>query len=227
MKIGDVSDPHQPDAISSIRKGVAILEALAGANPDNARARREVGWGYFKLGGMLMAAGDYPGAVDCLRKSLAIREKSAAADPQNAQASFDLAGTHVDLADALSSAGDAAQAVAHARQSIEIVSALLTADPTNAVYSRNFAAYQNKLGDIFARAGGDKNVAIAERLRAWSEAQRSYEKAHQMFSDLEDHGTLPPADGAEQPKEFARRMSESQEAIKQLALESPGKVRPK
>jgi hypothetical protein len=48
------------------------------------------------------------------------------------------------------------------------------------------------------------------------EARSSYEKAHQIFSDLQAHGTLPPADAAEQPKEFARRMSDCQEAIKQL-----------
>jgi eukaryotic-like serine/threonine-protein kinase len=216
MKIGDASDPHQPDAILSIRKGVVILESLAAADPDNGRARREVGWGYYELGGMLIAAEDYSAAVDSLQKSLAIREKSATADPQNAQASFDLAGTHVDLADALSATGDAVQAVTHVRQGIAIVTALLAADPTNAIYSRNLATYHNKLGDVFARSGADKNVAVTERLRAWSEATSSYEKAHQIFSDLQAHGTLPPADAAEQPKEFAKRMSDCQEAIKQL-----------
>jgi serine/threonine protein kinase len=217
MKIGDASDPHQPDAISSIRKGVVILESLAAANPDNARARREVGWGYYELGGMLIAAEDYPGAVDSLQKSVAIREKSAAADPQNAQASFDLASTCVDLADALSSTGDTVQAVTQARRGIAIVTTLLAADPTNAIYSRNLATYHNKLGDVFARAGANKTAAVAERLRTWSEARTSYEKAHQIFSDLQARGTLPPADAAEQPKEFARRMSDCEEAMKQLA----------
>jgi tetratricopeptide (TPR) repeat protein len=217
MKIGDVSDPHDPDAILSMRKGVVIFESLAAADPNNGRARREVGWGYYKLGGMLIAAEDYPGAVDSLQKSVAIREKSAVADPQNAQASFDLASTCVDLADALSTTGDTAQAVTQARRGIAIVTALLAADPTNAIYSRNLATYHNKLGDVFARSGADKNAAVTERLRAWSEARSSYEKAHEIFSDLQAHGTLPPADAAEQPKEFARRMSDCQEAIKRLA----------
>jgi serine/threonine protein kinase len=220
MKVGDASDPHEPDAISSIRKGVVILESLAAADPNNGRARREVGWGYYKLGGMLIAAEDYPGAVDSLQKSVAIREKSAAADPQNAQASFDLAGTCVDLADALSATGDTVQAVTQARRGIAIVTALLAADPTNAIYSRNLATYHNKLGDVFARAGADKNAPATERLRSWSEARSSYEKAHQIFSDLQAQGTLPPADAADQPKEFARRMSDCEEAIKQLTAPS-------
>lgn len=220
MKVGDASDPHDPDAILSIRKGVVILESLAAANPDNARARREVGWGYYKLGGMQIAAEDYPGAVDSLRKAVAIREKSAAADPQNAQASFDLASTCVDLADALSATGDAMQAVTRARQGIAIVTALLAADPTNAIYSRNLATYHNKLGDVFARSGADRNAPATERLRSWSEARSSYEKAHQIFSDLQAQGTLPPADAAAQPKEFAQRISDCQEAIKQLNASS-------
>jgi serine/threonine protein kinase len=216
MKFGGASDPHQPEAIAAVRKGVVILESLAAADPNNGRARREEGWGYYKLGDALMAAGDYPAAVESLQKALAIREKSAAADPQNAQASFDLAGTHVDLADALSATGDAAQAVTHARQGIVIMTALVASDPTNAIYSRNLASYNDQLGDAYARSGADKNASVTERLRAWSEARSSYEKAHQIFSDLQAHGTLPPADAAEQPKEFAKRMSDCQEAIKQL-----------
>jgi tetratricopeptide (TPR) repeat protein len=218
MKIGDASDPHQPDAVLFIRKAVTILESLAAADPNNGRARREVGSGYFKLGGMLMAAEDYSGAVASLQKALTVREKSAAADPQNAQASFDLAGTHADLADALSATGDAVQALPHARQSIAIVSALLASDPTNAVYSRNLATFHDKLGDVFARAGADTNAAVPERLHSWSEAQNSYEKAHQIFSDLQAQGTLPPANAAEQSTEFAKRMSDCQDAIKQLTV---------
>ncbi|MDP9003943.1 MAG: hypothetical protein M3N12_04040, partial [Verrucomicrobiota bacterium] len=93
---------------------------------------------------------------------------------------------------------------------------LLVGDPNNAVYSRNIAAYQNKLGDVLARSGANKNARVMERLSVWLEARSSYEKAQQMFSDLQAQGTLSPADAAEQPKEFARRMSECEEAIKQL-----------
>ena len=76
MKIGGASDPHQPEAIAALRKGVATLESLAAADPDNSRARREVGWGYKQLGDALMAAGDYAGALASRQKSLAIKEKS-------------------------------------------------------------------------------------------------------------------------------------------------------
>jgi eukaryotic-like serine/threonine-protein kinase len=219
MKIGGASDPHQPEAIAALRKGVATLESLAAIDPNNGRARREVGWGYKQLGTTQVAAEDYPGAVESLQKSLAIKESFAVADPQNAQASFDLASGHVDLAEALTATGDAAQAVAQARQGITIVTALLAADPTNAIYSRNLAIYEEKLGDAFACSGADRNALTAQRTRAWTDARRAYEKAEEITSNLRDHGTLPPAD-AGQPQKFATRTADCQRAIEQLTAAS-------
>jgi serine/threonine protein kinase len=37
MKIGGASDPHQPEAIAALRKGVAVLESIAAADPNNGR----------------------------------------------------------------------------------------------------------------------------------------------------------------------------------------------
>ena len=34
MKIGGALDPHQPEAIAALRKGVATLESLAAARPE-------------------------------------------------------------------------------------------------------------------------------------------------------------------------------------------------
>jgi serine/threonine protein kinase len=215
MKIGGASDPHQPEAIAAYRKGVAILEFLAAADPDNGRARREVGWGYDRLGTTQVAAADYAGAVESLQKALTIREKFSAADPQNAQASFDLAVGHVDLAEALTAKGDPPRAVEVAQKGIVILSSLLTADPTNVIYSRNLAICEEKLGDACASSGADKNAPTAERIRAWSDARETYKKAGQIFSDLRDHGTLPPADAA-LPQKLATRTSDCQQAIKQL-----------
>jgi tetratricopeptide (TPR) repeat protein len=174
-----------------------------------------VGWGYYQLGGVLMAGGDYADALDSRQKALAIREKFSTADPQNAQASFDLAGAHVDLAEALTANGDPVRAVEEARKGITILTTLLTADPTNVIYSRNLAVYEEKLGDACARSGADKNAPTVERIRAWSDARETYKKAGQIFSNLRDHGTLPPADAA-LPQKLATRTSDCQQAIKQL-----------
>jgi tetratricopeptide (TPR) repeat protein len=219
MKIGGALDPHQPEAIATLRKGVTTLESIAAADPNNGRARREVGWGYKQLGTTQVAAEDYAGAVESLQKSLAIKESSAAADPQNAQASFDLATGHVDLAEALSATGDTARAVEEARQGIAILTTLSGSDPTNAIYSRNLAINEEKLGDAFARSGADTHAPTAQRTHAWSDARAAYEKAGAVFSNLRDHGTLPPAD-AGQPQKFATRTADCQRAIEQLTAAS-------
>jgi eukaryotic-like serine/threonine-protein kinase len=219
MKIGGALDPHQPESIAALRKGVATLESLAAVDPNNARARREVGWGYKQLGTTQVAAEDYPGAVESLQKSLALKENSAAADPQNAQASFDLSSGHVDLAEALTAMGDMAQAVEEARKGIAILTALSAADPTNAVYSRNLAVYEEKLGDAFARSGADAHTPTAQRTHAWTDARTAYEKAGTIFSNLRDLGTLPPAD-AGLPQKFTTLTASCQQAIDQLTAES-------
>ncbi|MGH7937895.1 MAG: tetratricopeptide repeat protein, partial [Chthoniobacterales bacterium] len=219
MKIGGALDPHQPEAITNLRQGVAVLESLAAGDPNNARARREVGWGYKQLGTTQVAAGDYPGAVESLQKSLAIRESSAAIDPQNAQASLDLASGHGDLAEALTAKGDPASAMGHARQGIAILTALQSTDPTNVIYSRNLAIHEERLGDAFARSGADKSKPAAQRTEAWSEARASYEKAETIFSTLRDHGTLPPADTGE-PQKFADLIVRCEQAVKELTASS-------
>ncbi|MGI8956668.1 MAG: protein kinase domain-containing protein [Chthoniobacterales bacterium] len=216
MKIGGASDPHQPEAIAALRQGVAALQSLAAIDPNNGRARREVGWGYKQLGNTQVAAGDYPGAIESLQKSLAIKESFAAADPQNAQASFDLASGHNDLAEALTAMGEEVQAVAQARQGITIMTTLLGADPTNAIYSRNLAIDEERLGDAFARSGADNSRPTAHRAQAWSEARGAYQKAEQIFSTLRDHGTLPPAD-AGAPQKFADLIIRCGQAMQQLS----------
>ncbi|HEY2799770.1 MAG TPA: protein kinase [Chthoniobacterales bacterium] len=216
MKVGGASDPHDPQSLAALHQGAAILESLAVTEPTNGRARREVAWGYKQLGTTQVAAGDYPGAVESLRKSLAIKQSSAASDPQNAQANFDLAGSHCDLAEALTASGDSSQAIEQANEGIAILKRLIAADSTNASYARNLGVYYERLGDAFARAGAGKEAPAAQRLNSWSEAQKTYQEANQIFADLQARGALPPADAADRPAKFAKRMSDCRDAIEAL-----------
>ena len=216
MKIGGASDPHQPEAIASLRKGVAVLESLAAADPNNGRARREVGWGYKQLGTTQVAAQDYPGAVESLQKSLAIKESFAVADPQNAQASLDLASGHVDLAEALTAAGDPVRSGGprapgnhdrdrSLRRRIRLMLSIRATSPST---RKNSATLSRVPGQIGIRLPHNEPAA-------WSDARGAYEKAGEIFSTLRDHGTLPPAD-ADQPQKFATRTADCQSAIEEL-----------
>ncbi len=217
MKVGGASDPHQPRAGAAIRRGIAMLEWLAAADPNNSRARREVGWGYYQLGNTLGAGDDPAGALASRRKAFAIREKFATDDPQNAQASFDLGVAHADLAESFTANGDPAQAVVHGRQGFEIFTALAAADPSNAVYARNVALCAEKLGDAFARSGAEAGAPVAQRISAWSEARGWYGRARDIFTNLRARGTLAPAD-VDQPQRFAQRAADCDRALQQLPL---------
>ncbi len=207
--------PHQPEAIAAMRRAAPMLESLAAANPNDGRAYREVGWGYYQLGNVLMAAGDYAGALASRRKAFSIRDQLAANDPQNAQVRFDLAVAHADLAEALTASSDPAAAAEHARQGLAILEGLAAADPTNAVYSRNVALCDEKLGEAFAHSGAETSASIARRIRDWSEARGFYRTAGAIFARLGAHGALTPAD-AKQPDTFAGRSADCERAIAQL-----------
>ncbi len=215
LKIGGVTDPHRPEASAAIRRGVAMLEALAAADPNNARARRAVGWGYYQLGNTLFAGGDFAGALQSRRKAFAIRQQFSANDPQNAQARFDLGVAYTDLAEGLTATGDPTEAVEQARQGLAIFQALATADPSNAIYSRNVALCEEKLGDALARSGANSGAPDAQRIAALSEARGWYQKAGEIFLHLRERGTLTPTD-VDKPKELGGRVAECERAVEEL-----------
>ena len=215
LKIGGVTDPRRPEASASIRRGVAMLEALAAADPNDARARRAVGWGYYQLGNTLFAGGDFAGALASRRKAFAIRQQVSANDPQNAQAQFDLGVAYTDLAETLTAMGHPTEAVEEGRLGLAIFQELATADPSNAIYSRNVALCEEKLGDAFARSGADSGTPNALRIQSWSDARDWYDKSGQIFLLLREHGTLTPTDTAK-PNELSARCAECERAVEEL-----------
>jgi eukaryotic-like serine/threonine-protein kinase len=215
LKVGGATDPKNPEAVDQVRHGIQTLEKLAANDPNNQRAYREVGFGYYELGQVQLAAGDFAGALGSRRKAFAIREKVSEQDPKNVQARFDLGVAHGDLAEALSANGEPAQALEHAQHSLSILQQLSAADPTNAVYQRNVGLCYEKFGEIYSRLGADQRRPVAQRNKDWSDARNSYRKGLELFSQLRDRGTLMPAD-SNQPDTFAGKVRECDKAIAQL-----------
>jgi tetratricopeptide (TPR) repeat protein len=215
LKVGATSDPKKADSTENIKRGIGMLEKLAAEEPNNARARRDVGYAYYQLGNTLVQAGDYPGALASRRKAFAIREQVAAQDPKNVQARFDLAVAHGDLAEALSATGESASALDHARQSLSAMQELAKSDPTNAVYRRNVGLCYEKLGEAYVAFANNEKRSVGQRISDWNEARSWYRKGAELFSTLRDRGTLMPAD-SEQPKKFAAKVQECDTAVAQL-----------
>jgi non-specific serine/threonine protein kinase/serine/threonine-protein kinase len=215
LKVGGANDAKKPESVENIKHGIDMLESLSAEYPDNQRARREVGYGYYQLGNTLVEAGDYSSALDSRRKAFAIRREIAAQDPKNAQAGFDLAVAHADVSEALTATGSTTEALDHARNALSILQQLSAADPTNAVYSRNIGLCYEKLAAAFERLGADENRSKAQRTSDWTEARGWFEKALHLFSDLRGRGTLMPADSGQTAK-FQRKIQECDEAIFRL-----------
>lgn len=215
LKVGGATDPKKPEALEDVRQAIAMLEKLAANDANNERAYREVGFGYYELGQVQLAAGDFPGALTSRDKAFAIREKVSELDPKNVQARFDLGVAHGDLAEALSANGQQAKALEHAERALSILQGLSAADPTNAVYQRNVALCYEKFGEIHSRLGIDRVRSITQRNKDWTEARNSYRKGLEVFSKLRERGTLMPAD-VEQPGTFASKIQECERALAQL-----------
>lgn len=215
LKVGGANDAKNPESVENIRHGIDMLEALSTEYPDNQRARREVGYGYYQLGNTLVEAGDYSLALESRRKAFAIRQEIAAQDPKNAQALFDLAVAHADVSEALTATGSIPEALDHARNALSILRQLSAADPINAVYSRNIGLCYEKLGTALENLGADDKRVPAQRVADWTEARNWFEKAFRLFSELRGRGTLMPADSGQASK-FERKIRECDDAIFRL-----------
>jgi eukaryotic-like serine/threonine-protein kinase len=212
-----VTDPQKPAAVEQGQRGAQMLEALAAENHDDARARREVGFAYYELGGIFVAAENYPAALESRKKAFAIREEIAREDPENAQAAFDLAVAHADLAEVLTLTDALPGALHHAQESLAILEQLSVADPSNVVYRRNIALCYEKFAQVYCQLGKNTNRLVLERQQDWKTGRDYYQKAALILSQLRAAGTLMPSD-TKMPEEFAAKLTESDEAIRQLTF---------
>jgi non-specific serine/threonine protein kinase/serine/threonine-protein kinase len=213
LKVGAASDAKTPEALENIRRGIDILAALSGQDPNNEAAYRELGSGYSWLGQMLIGGGDAAGALESCRKALDVCERIAGRDPKNAQAEFDLSVAHRDLAEALTANGDSSAALDHAQQALSTLLQLSAADPTNVVYRRSIGLCYEKFGDACALLASTKKQSRGRRIKDWIKARTSYKQGLDVFAALREQGKLTAADSgfAEQ---FAAKIANCDNRLK-------------
>jgi eukaryotic-like serine/threonine-protein kinase len=216
MKVAGVPGVPLGDAVDHMQRAIAILQALAAADPQSARALREVGYAYYQLGRIFHDAGDHPAAIENRQRSLEIRQQVAAQDPNDKQARFDLATSHGELADSYGRMSMPAEALNHGAKSLEALTELTTSNPTNAVYRRNLGLCYERIANAHAVAGSDTNAAVEERRARLASARDFYGKAHDVFAELRARGALMPTDKDNVDK-YAARAAETQQALEALA----------
>jgi serine/threonine protein kinase len=212
LKVGGAS-VKTPEALENVRRGIGILEALSAQDPNNEAAYRELGYGYSRLGQMLIGGGDVAGALESCRKAFGIRQQIAGRDPKDAQVQFDLAVAHRDLAEALTATGESSAALDHGQQALSTLLQLSAADPTNVVYRRNIGLCYEQLGDACALLASTKTQSRARRVKNLLKARASYKQGLGVFATLREQGKLLPADSGV-ADQFAAKISSCDNRLK-------------
>ena len=145
-------------ALESYKKAMAIREALAAANPNDASIQSELLNDYFHLSFVLMDAGDFSGALDVLRKGLPMAQKLEAthADPSYKDV---LAGFYWKTGGILNQTGDYAHAAESFRQSAAIREPIAAAANSNPQFRTHLVGDYIGLARAL-RDTGDVNEAL-------------------------------------------------------------------
>jgi tetratricopeptide (TPR) repeat protein/predicted Ser/Thr protein kinase len=196
-KVGSAITTDKKQTERDVQQSVEMLRALSADQPNSARARRELAWGLFSLGGVYTEEGNFAAALPVDRESIAIREAAFAADPQNKQAQFDLGGTLVDTVDPLVGAGLLSEALADANRGVDLQQRLHAADPDNAMYTRNCAHAESCAARAHEAMAAQPGTDIPARQGNWTDAKACYAQAQALYAGLTRQGTVRAPDAGQ------------------------------
>jgi tetratricopeptide (TPR) repeat protein len=159
-------------ALENYRQELAILTALAAADPTDAPTRHALSIAYEKLGDMAPLSGDGAAALAHYREALALRQALAAAAPANGHFRRDLAVSYRKVGLSLAALHDYTGALEQYGQALAIRQALVETDPLNAGARRDLARIHDDIGQV--------RVALGDR----AGALESLHTSHTLFEAL-------------------------------------------
>jgi len=156
-------------ALVAYQAALETAEALVGANPDDAQARRDLSVAQGRLGDFYLhrgALGDAERALVAYQAALATDEALVADNPEDAQARRDLSVAQERLGDFYlrrGAPGDAERGLAAYQAALATREALVVANPDDALARRDLSVSHSKLADFYLRrsAPGDPERALA------------------------------------------------------------------
>jgi tetratricopeptide (TPR) repeat protein len=191
-----------PSATEQFRAAHEIALRLAGGDPANAAAQRDLSLSHEKLGNLYRALGNVAEAKEHFEQDLEIGLDLAERDPEDPQAQRDLSVSYNNLGELNRALGHIAEAKRLFEQSLQI-SRRLANDYSNAEAQRDLAVCSNNLGDVSLTLGEvpqakhyfEEGLKISRRLAAADstngELQRdvwvSYLKLGDVLRTLGDH----------------------------------------
>jgi len=152
------------DALPHARQSLAFREDLAGRQPNNVPAQRNLILSYSHVADVLgnptlPSLGDAAGAIDLYRKMTAVAERLVAADAFDSRAKWDLSNCLMRLGSALVSSPARVEGIATLERGAALMREIAAAEPANNRVRITLAFISRRLGDTLAE-GGRSNEAV-------------------------------------------------------------------
>ncbi len=156
QKVGDVQGGFREanlgdtaGALVSYRKSLAILEAVAAADPANVEAARELIRAHGKLSDVLILAGDRAGAIEQSKQLVAIAERLSSADPGNQAERRNLALAYLDYGSKRADKDQWQAALQDCQKAVPLLESVVAAGDKRS--RRLLALAYSRTGDLLSR----------------------------------------------------------------------------
>ncbi len=203
--VGDVQA-----AVANFRKAIELCETEIAANPLRTEMRGDLVAYLYWLGESLEKTKEMMEALESYKKMMAIQQFLADEDPTNALQRGNLAVGLTKVSNMSLKYGSKTEALEGFQKALAIREELVAANPENATGRGQLAFIYKGLGDYFASLGKSGN-----RVEGWREAKNWYQKSLDVWTDLQQKGTLETDDAAE-PVELKQKLQKCETALARL-----------
>src|ERR1019366_10409533 len=148
-------------------------------------------------------------------RAMLLGEVLTAADPADAEAQGLLATVASRIGNLLVSAGKPAPAIGVLGRALRILDSLSATDPANQQTRARTAVVHAGLGKAHARLGADVRLPSGRRAAGWQEARGWFRRAHAVWLDLRQKGSLA-GDEAAWPEKLAAEIDRCDRALQEL-----------
>jgi serine/threonine protein kinase len=197
-------------------KTLPVAERLVAADPRNAFAQRTLSIAHNKLGDALATQRRFAEAQARYRAALALQNALADRDPANIEYRRDLANTYNRIGEALLAEDRPRDAADSLGQGLRLREWLVARDPQDVFARRDPAISYANLAEVHQRLAQAPGTAPADRRAHWREAVGLYQHALSLWTDIQRHGGIKPADRSEMER-VEKAVQACSAALRQVA----------
>ncbi|MEP6923116.1 MAG: serine/threonine-protein kinase [Pyrinomonadaceae bacterium] len=180
-------------ALELYRKAIAIDQANAAANPNNAQYQLDLSFTLNSIASSLTNQGNFNEAQENCRKALEIQEKTAAADPKNAFAQTAVARTYRRMGDILKNLEKFEEASINYQKAIKMFEEFSNADPSNVSLKVRLAEVYSVYGDCHYY-WAKKAKSKSEQITGLRQAEKYNQRSIDIYLALQTQNSLTPRD---------------------------------